>query len=416
MRRPIVDPRFGPLLRELREKRDLTLRALAKKTLTSKTQIHNYETGQATPSVKTVELLDRVLDAGGQLTALVRLDQADRRGPELSRREPRVPASDDGWGDELDAIELARRVDASDVSAETLVRIERAVDDLAIAYATTPPEQLLPRIRRHLGYIARLLDVRATLDQRRRLMVAGGWLSLLGATVHIDLRQTRAAAARLTTADQLAGHAGHDEIRAWCLETQAWDVLIAGDFRRAVELSQQAQAIAPRGSSAHIQAVAQEGRGWARMRKAAETRAALNRVGNLTANLRIPEQPEHHYRYDPAKAVSYTATTLAWVGDPAAEEYARTAIAELEAAHDGARRPRRIASARLDLGLALLAAKKPDEAGAEALAAITSGRVVPSNWWRVAEIVLGVERAGIGETAELRDAFEEYRPKPAANG
>jgi len=97
-----------------------------------------------------------------------------------------------------------------------------------------------------------------------------------------------------------------------------------------------------------------------------------------------PDHPEHHYRYDPAKAISYTATTLAWVGDPAAEEFARTAIQELIREPGGVPRPRRIASARLDLALALLAADKPDEAIAEALTAVTSGRIVPSNWWRAA--------------------------------
>lgn len=82
----------------------------------------------------------------------------------------------------------------------------------------------------------------------------------------------------------------------------------------------------------------------------------------------------------------------------------------LETAGKGVPRPRRIASARLDLGLALLAANKPDEASAAATAAITSGRVVPSNWWRATEIVTRVEQWGIPEAAELRDAYETYRP------
>jgi hypothetical protein len=55
---------------------------------------------------------------------------------------------------------------------------------------------------------------------------------------------------------------------------------------------------------------------------------------------------------------------------------ARDVIAELQA--DGAR-PRRIASARLDLGLALLGAGLPDEAAEQARLAITSGRIVRSN-------------------------------------
>jgi transcriptional regulator with XRE-family HTH domain len=312
--------------------------------------------------------------------------------------------------DELDALELARRIEASDVSDGTLTRLEQATDELAMAYATTSPEDLIPRIRKHLVYVARLVDARKTLVQQRRLLVVSGWLSLLGATVHIDLRQQGAAEARLTVARQLAEHAEHTEIQAWCLETRAWDVLTAGNYQQALELSQWAQALAPRGSSAHIQATAQEGRAWARMGNGRQTRDALDRMVKLVGPLAVPEHPEHHYRYDPGKAMAYTATTLAWVGDPAAVEFARAVIEQLQANADGVSRPRRAASARLDLGLALLAAGRPDEASAEALAAITSGRVVASNWWRATEVMVGVQRAEIGEVAELREAYETYTP------
>jgi hypothetical protein len=81
---------------------------------------------------------------------------------------------------------------------------------------------------------------------------------------------------------------------------------------------------------------------------------------------------------------------------------------------DAVPRPRRVASARLDLGLALLAAGKPDEAGAEALAAVTSGRIVPSNWWRATEVLHGVENAGVPELADLREAYRACRPALSA--
>jgi transcriptional regulator with XRE-family HTH domain len=392
--RSIVDPRFAATLRRLRCERGLSLRDLARLAVHGKSYLHELETGAKQPTVDTAKRLDAVLGAGGALTALV-------------REALTPPGQDDG---ELDAVELARRVAASDVSAQTLARLENAVDDLAMAYATTAPEQLLPRVRRHLAYVSRLVDARKTLDQHRRLLVTGGWLSLLAATVHIDLRQEAAAAAHLVTAEQMAEHAEHAEIQAWCLETRAWAVLTEGDFRHALQLSQQAQAVAPRLGSAYIQATAQEGRAWARMGQPAQTRDVLHRVAHLTSSLAVPENPEHHYRYDPGKALAYTATTLAWVGDPAAEEYARAVIAELEATGNGPPRPRRVASARLDLALALLVADKPDEASSAALAAIISGRVVGSNWWRATEVLAGVERTGIPEAHELREAYETHRP------
>jgi transcriptional regulator with XRE-family HTH domain len=390
-RRVVVDPRFAARLRELLDDRGVSFRALSARTYYSKSYLHDIASGKKAPTAELASRLDDVIGAGGQLAALV-------------RTEDMAATSDD----ELQALELARRVAASDVGEETLARLELAVDELARAYATTPPEELLHRVRRHLSYVGKMIDARTTLRQQQRLLVAAGWLSLLAATVHIDLRQSAAADARLATASQLAEHAEHPEINAWCLETRAWDILTGGDYPLAIELSRNAQAIAPRGSSALIQATAQEGRAWARMRDRRQTRGALDRVDRLTSALIVPDEPEHHYRYDPDKALSYTATTLAWAGDPAAEEYARTLIRQLDGPPNGVPRPRRLAAARLDLALALLAAGTADEAATEATTAIMSGRVVPSNWWRVTEVLNAVEQLGVHEAVELREACQIY--------
>jgi transcriptional regulator with XRE-family HTH domain len=325
-----------------------------------------------------------------------------------------VRTSEVNHDDEIEALELSRRATASDVGGETLRLLEQAVDDLATAYPRTPPADLLKRVRRHLSYVAGLLDARKTLAEHQRLLVIGGWLSLLGATCHIDLHESEAGAARLRAAAGLAEETGHTEIAGWCLETEAWQALTDGDYRRAVTLSQAAQAVAPTGSSAYIQASAQEGRAWARLRAPQETHRLLDRVAALTANLPIPDRPEHHYRYDPAKADAYTATTLAWLGDPAAEPYARQVLASMEAPATGRVRARRAASARLDLSLALLAADRPDEAAHETLTAVTSGVLVPSNYWRAREVISGVEAARVPDVTELREAYREVcRP---ANG
>lgn len=313
--------------------------------------------------------------------------------------------------DEEEAFELARRVGASDVGDETIGRLGSAVDDLAIAYSNTPPAALLGRIRTHLAYVDRLLDVRKTLAEHSRLLVVGGWLSLLGATVHIDLKQYSAATARLKTAASLARHAGNDEIRAWCFETEAWQVLTDGDYPRALELSRAAQDVAPPGSSAAIQATAQEGRALARLKLSTETYGAIERVKRLVSPMPKPEHPEHHFRYDPDKSVAYTATTLAWLGDPAAEGYAREIIARLAPADDVQKWPRRVASANIDLALALLVTGRLDEACDATLRAVSSGRMVPSNYWRVAEIVKAVEAQRLPEAVVLREAYEAMQKK-----
>ncbi len=177
----------------------------------------------------------------------------------------------------------------------------------------------------------------------------GGWLSLLASTCHIDLRQFNVAATWLQTTTQLAKHAEHPEIAAWCPETEAWQAITTGDYRRALTLTQGGA-----GDRATWKIRLHPGdrtgrpgsRVWVRLGSGPETRDALNRVARLVAPLSMPEHPEHHYRYDPSKSEAYVATTLSWLGDPAAEPYTRQVLARMESAADGLFRPRRAAATR----------------------------------------------------------------------
>jgi hypothetical protein len=360
--------------------------------------ISNLRSGKARPSPELAEALDQRLEAGGTLRALA-------PEPAPRRHQPATTWDDSAADDEIAALDLVRLAQASDVGTGTVERLELAVDELAIAYPGTPPADLLSRVRGYLGYVSRLLDARATLAEHRRLLVVSGWLSLLAATTLIDLHRDHAAAAYLRTAAQLARETGHAEIAAWCLETQAWQALTAGDYRRAVDISQAAQQVAPKSGSAFIQATAQEGRAWARLGAGPETRSALSRVEALVSPLPTPDRPEHHYRYDPPKAQVYVATTLSWLGDTAAEGLARQVLAAIEAPGERPR-PRRAALARLDLALALTAADKHDEAAGVTLEAIRSGRLAPVDGRRACEIVLAVAGRGVPEAAELAEAYQ----------
>ncbi len=387
---------FGSELARLMTARRMGVRELARQLPCNPGHISNLRSGKARPSPKLAADIDRALQAGGRLAGLA---SAPRQ-----RRHPVpviIPADD-----EIAALELARRAEASDVGHHMVERMELIADDLAIAYPGTPPADLLERVRAQLSYTGCLLDGRATLDQHRRLLVTGAWLSLLAATCLIDLHQDHAAVAHLRTAAQLARETGHAEIAAWVLETQAWQALTAGEFQRAAEISQAAQHVAPHGSSAYIQSVAQEGRATARMGAAAETYGALSRVEAIVSTLPMPDRPEHHYQYDPPKAQVYVATTLSWLGDQAAEGLARQVLSAIEA--PGVRpRPRRAALGRLDLALALTTAGKHDEAAAVALEAIRSGRLAPVDDRRTREIVYAVAGRGVPEARELAEAYRD---------
>jgi transcriptional regulator with XRE-family HTH domain len=417
---------LGERLATFRKAADVTQGQLASATYLDRTTISHIEKGRARADEAFWKTADVAIAADGQLLASYRQLEAARQEQEASGRAcdlATVRAKADGfrgvplrpWGspsstdDEIAAIELARRVAASDVGAETLTRLELAFDELAMAYPVTPPAELLDRLRQHLTYVTTLLDGRMTLHEQQRLIVVGGWLSLLAATVHVDLGQSAAATARLRTAASLARHAGHDEIRAWCFETEAWRVLTDGHYRQAMELARAAQQLAPAGSSVAIQSTAQEGRAWARLHQPRETYNAIERVNKLVSPLERPDRPEHHYRYDPDKSVAYLGTTLAWVGDPAAETYAREIIARLKPSEGDGKWPRRVAAANLDLALTLLVTDRLDEAADAAQQAILSGRVVPSNYWRAAEVVEAVEARQLPEAKDLREAYEELR-------
>ncbi len=394
---------FGTELVRLMAERGTGVRELARAVYVNPSHVSNLRSGKSRPSAGLAQALDDQLHAGGQLAALA---------------EIRTARSDVGaLGDEAAAIELGRRAAASDVGDATCEQVEAAFDGMAVAYHRTPPAVLLPRVRAHLGYVTSLLDARATLAQRRRLLVSGGWLSLLAATVLTDLHDDASAAAYLRTAAQLAAETGQAEITAWAYETRAWAGLTAGRYHEAVELSRAAQEAAPRGGSALIQATAQEGRAHARLGDQAATRDALARVEALASPLRSPDQPEHHYRYDPAKADAYVVTTLAWAGDPAAEGMAREVAARFDSPVGGHPRHRRAVAARLDLALALTRSGRLDEAAGTALAAVTSGYLVPSNYWRAAEIVSSVRGRDIPEGRDLADAYRAElaaAPGPAA--
>ncbi len=202
---------FGTVLARLMAARGVGVRELARRVHYNPGHISNLRNGRARPSPELAADLDAAFGAGGTLAALA---------PGPAERAPRSPG--DQADDEMAAIELARRAEASDVGNETTERLALAVDDLATAYPGTPPGELLGRVRSHLNYVRQLLGARTTLAQHRGLLVTGGWLSLLAATCLIDLRRDAAAAAHLRTAAQFARETGHAEMAAWCVAGRWW--------------------------------------------------------------------------------------------------------------------------------------------------------------------------------------------------
>ncbi|MGH3328421.1 MAG: transcriptional regulator [Streptomycetales bacterium] len=299
------------------------------------------------------------------------------------------------------------RLEASDIGPATLGGLDLVVDELCGAYPNVSPAHLLVSVQGYRRSVARLLDGRATLGQRRQLLIIAGWIMLLESCLHVDLGQRRAADPARRAARQLGLHAEHGEIAAWADEIGAWQALVDRRYVTAVRLCQAGQQQVSTETFAYVQLAAQEARAWARLGRPRETHAALARSAGALQKMRAPERPGHHFVFDLRKQVGYTATTLAWLGDDSAEAHAREAVGQYEREAAQGRSLRRLATARVDLAL-VVAREGPEEACHLGNLALGSGRWVPSNSWRVGEFAATLSRRH-GRLPVVREFCDHYR-------
>ncbi|HET6920413.1 MAG TPA: hypothetical protein VFI46_13235, partial [Jiangellaceae bacterium] len=208
-----------------------------------------------------------------------------------------TPAELDG----IEAIELVRRVEATDAGPRTLAAIAHGVDRLCSSYTHIAPADLLTPLRAHQGYVSRLLDGRATLTQRKELMRHAGWLSLLVATACIDLGYDRAAATNFRAARSLADETGDHSLAGWVLETQAWQALSNRHPSRAADLCRAGLDTTAPGTSAHVQLCTQLARVSARLGDTNATHRLVDECTAMADRMSTPEQAEHHFVCDPRR-------------------------------------------------------------------------------------------------------------------
>jgi tetratricopeptide (TPR) repeat protein len=267
------------------------------------------------PSRALVERCDRVLEAGGGLVGLWDLSEQEWTGRDAPHQDDTTPPGPVAWGERepegsgqggwaarspdravvadddatVEAMELARRAEASDVGAGTLDGVEQAVRRLRRAASGTPPESLIPAVQAQRRYVGRLLEGRLTPRRRRRLLVAAGWLSVLLAQLHFDAGDREAAEANRDATLRLARQAEHAELAAWAVEALAWWALADGRHGDALELARSGQDLAPPASAAALQLALDEAQALACLgdhlqaagarRHAALTRAMLPGAG-----------------------------------------------------------------------------------------------------------------------------------------
>jgi transcriptional regulator with XRE-family HTH domain len=281
---------LGATLRRLRTLQGLTQAGLGRLAGYGGSYISAVERAAVRPSHELVSRCDRVLQADGVLLMLWSLADPSPRPPATGGAEPtpEVAAPDDWAGPDragFEAIEVARRAEASELGPGTLTGVERAVERLREAASTTPPEALIPAARAQLRYAGRLLEGRPTLSQHRRLLVAAGWLSLLCAQLWFDAGDREAAAASRDAAARLARQAGHAELAAWAVEALALWALVDGRFRDALELARAGQDLAPPASAAAVQLALDEAQAWTSLGERGEAAGARHQAALTRAML-----------------------------------------------------------------------------------------------------------------------------------
>jgi transcriptional regulator with XRE-family HTH domain len=259
---------LGDLLRRLRNFNGLTQAGLGRRTGYHGSYIGAVERSAIRPSRELVERCDEALQADGVLLMLWPLVDPEASLAATDGDEPAlevaVPASRSGpHGAVFEAVEVARRAEASELGQGTLAGVERTVARLRDAAPGTPPGELIPAVLAQLGYVGRLLERRPTLAQHRRLLVAAGWLSVLVAQLSFETGDREAAEASRDAAFRLARQAGHAELAAWSVEALALWALAEGRFTDACELARSGQDLAPPASAAAVQLALDEAQAWA---------------------------------------------------------------------------------------------------------------------------------------------------------
>ena len=259
---------LGAVLRRLRTLSGLTQAGLGRLAGYGGSYISAVERAAVRPSSELIERCDEALGADGALLMLWSMADPEGRPPAAAGPGPAPPAGEAGDRAGRDragfeAVEVARRAEASGLGPGTLAGLERAVARLREAAPGTPPGDLVPDVLAQLRYAGRLLEARPTLAQHRRLLVAAGWLSVLLARLWFEAGEREAAEASRDAAFRLAGQAGHAELAAWAVQALALWALADGRFEDALELARDGQDLAPPASAAAVQLALDEAQAWA---------------------------------------------------------------------------------------------------------------------------------------------------------
>lgn len=322
---------------------DTSLRELARQARIDAGHLSRVARGIRPANTEVARALDKALNTGGQLAALVAAPRPARFQVDSFRP----------W----ETAELLSRIRASAIDSGTVESLEATVIELCCEYATRDAESLRRETHGWLGEVERKLHQPVGLAAHEGLLHAAGWLALLAGCLEYDMGHRAAAEATRVAALQLGEEAGNAQIIGWSFEMAAWFALTQSRYRAVLDAAKAGQAAAPGGSAA-VQLAGQEAKAYARLQDQAAVRDALDRGRMLLAAMPEPSRPDNHFVVDPAKWDFYAMDAYRLAGDDSrAAEHAKTVL-DLGTSPDGDLAPMRMTEARLTL--AAVAARSGD--------------------------------------------------------
>lgn len=309
-------------------------------------------------------------------------------------------------GSEDEARELTRRSEETEIGSSTLDQVRQAIDYYGYHYARYDADEVWERAGGDRRHVARLLEHRMTLKQRRELYIDAAWLSLVLAWAAHDRGEVRPALAYAADARHHADQADHPEAQAWSWDVEATIYFYDDRPDRSLHAVQRGLALAPVGSPAYVRLLGQLARAHARLGQVEPASTAL-------ADLRreADQQPVHVrglWTADAARAWSIAASSNLWTGQhQQAQACAQEALAIYE--EDPSISPTRLAIAALDCGMAWLKLGDPERAVEHGMIALSTPRLSSAIAARSSSLCLALERSfpDAEAVAQLRHALKE---------
>ena len=291
--------------------------------------------------------------------------------------------ADDGAVERLDelarATERIRRLRASNVDDETIVRLDRVVERYADAYEDTGATSLYRLVLREREAVDELLQGHQSAAQRAALFVLAGKLSVILAHLAFDLGADTLAETYAVEASTLAELAGHHDLLAHVRGTQSFVAYYRQQYREALLLARDGARYAGSRPAA-VRIAVQEARALARLGDTSGVDRAVERAFDLRRDLDEPDTPAPFLSfaaYDTSRIAGNAATAYLSLGQAdKVRHYTGIALPVLEA--NDARAGQ--ALTKLDAAASHLLDRTadPDSAATMASEALQAGGGLPS--------------------------------------